>query len=177
MKKIAVFGKPGSGKSSLSKQLALIKHLPLHQLDSIAFRKDGAAEIREVFDKKHRDILSEDNWIIDGLGPLDSFSQRLESADTLIYIDLPYYVSYWLVTKRMLKGLAVKPEGWPEGSSIVKGTINSYKFLRLSPKFWNADFEQRLKSFDENKSVHIIRSLSELNAFISQLKSQPIEAS
>ncbi|WP_425666719.1 adenylate kinase [Vibrio tubiashii] len=177
MKKIAVFGKPGSGKSSLSKQLALIKNLPLHQLDSIAFRKDGSAETREVFDKKHQDILSADSWIIDGLGPLDSFSQRLESADTLIYIDLPYYVSYWLVTKRMLKGLAVKPEGWPEGSSIVKGSMQSYKFLRLSPKFWSADFEQRLKGFEDSKSVYIIRSLSELNSFISHLKSELIEAS
>ena len=87
-------------------------------------------------------------------------------ADTLIYIDLPYVVSYWLVTKRLLKGLLVKPEGWPDGSSIVKGTLESYKVLKLCPKFWNDDFLKKLEEISTNKSLYVVRSISELNAFV-----------
>ena len=76
---------------------------------------------------------------------MSSFNRRLEEADTLIYVDLPYFVTYWLVTKRFLKGLLVKPEGWPEGSSILKGTLESYKALKLCPKFWNDSFLQKLE--------------------------------
>ena len=71
------------------------------------------------------------------MNSLDSFNSRLEEADTLIYIELPYSATYWLVTKRFLKGLVVKPEGWPDGSSILKGTLESYRVLKLCPKFWN----------------------------------------
>jgi len=166
MKKIAVFGKPGSGKSTLSKSLTSATGIQLHQLDSIVYKKNGDLVDRETYDREHENILSSDNWIIDGFGPIGSFHKRLEVADTLIYIDLPYAVSYWLVTKRLLKGLFVKPEGWPDGSSILKGSLQSYRVLKLCPKFWNDRFLQKLKEISANKSLYVIRSISELNRFI-----------
>lgn len=39
MKKIAVFGKPGSGKSILSKKLALASGIKLYALDLIVYKK------------------------------------------------------------------------------------------------------------------------------------------
>jgi len=166
MKKIAVFGKPGSGKSTLSKSLASATGLKLYQLDSILYKKDGALVDRQTYDRAHGNILSSDSWIIDGFDKIESFYKRLDAADTLIYIDLPYIVSYWLVTKRLLKGVIIKPEGWPEGSSILKGTLQSYKTLKLCPKFWNNGFLQKLEELATNKSLYVIRSVAELNRFI-----------
>ncbi|WED27192.1 adenylate kinase [Vibrio sp. DW001] len=168
MRKIAVFGKPGSGKSTVSKSLALATGIPLHQLDSIVYKKNGERVDREVFDEAHESILCSESWIIDGFGPIGSFNKRLEAADTLVYIDLPYSVSYWFVTKRFLKGLFIKPEGWPDGSSVLKGTMESYKVLRLCPKFWNDDFMSRLREKSNSKDVHVIRTVTELNNFVFQ---------
>ncbi len=166
MKKIAVFGKPGSGKSTLSKSLAAATGIRLHALDSIVYKKNGDRVDRHIYDTAHENILSSDNWIIDGFGPIESFYKRLEAADTLIYIDLPYPVSYWLVTKRFLKGALVKPEGWPEGSSVVKGSLESYRVLRLCPMFWNDEFTQKLDKLSADASLYVIRSIDELNCFV-----------
>ncbi|WP_299138767.1 adenylate kinase [uncultured Vibrio sp.] len=168
MKKVAVFGKPGSGKSTVSKALAAATGLELRQLDSIVYKANGEFVDRAEFEQAHESILSSDSWVIDGFGPLDSFNKRLDAADTLVYINLPYPMSYWFVTKRMLKGLFVKPEGWPEGSSVVKGTIQSYKTLKLCPKFWNEDFRARLELRAKDKEVRIITSVTELNNFVRQ---------
>lgn len=168
MKKIVIFGKPGSGKSTLSKSLASATGIRLHALDLIEYKKNGDKVDSTTYDEAHKNILSSDSWIIDGFGPIESFNKRLGVADTLIYIDLPYLVSYWLVTKRLLKGLLVKPEGWPDGSSILKGTLQSYRVLRLCPKFWNNDFMQKLEKISTNKSLYVIRSVSELNNFIDK---------
>ena len=168
MKKIVVFGKPGSGKSTLSKNLAIATGIKLHALDSIEYKKNGDKVDSATYDEVHENILSSDSWIIDGFGPIESFHKRLDVADTLIYIDLPYPVSYWLVTKRLLKGLLVNPEGWPDGSSILKGTLQSYKVLKLCPKFWNNDFMMKLETISTNKSLYVIRSVSELNHFIDK---------
>ncbi|MRI34909.1 adenylate kinase [Endozoicomonas sp. OPT23] len=169
MKKVAVFGKPGSGKSKVSKALASATGIKLHQLDSIVYKPDGELVERELFDKAHERILNSENWIIDGFGPISSFNERLKAADTLIYIDLPYFVSYWFVTKRLIKGLFSKPEGWPEGSSVLKGTLESYKILKLCPKFWNDDFLSKLQGSNVNKNVYIVKNVAELNNLVAQL--------
>jgi len=171
MKKVAVFGKPGNGKSTLSKKLALATSIKLYALDSILYKPNGEEVDRKGYDKAHESILSSEEWIIEGFGPmnsLESFNRRLEEADTLIYIELPYSVSYWLVTKRLLKGLFLKPEGWPGGTSVLKGTLESYKVLRLCPKFWNDGFLKRLEKMSATKSLYVIRSVSELNSFIER---------
>lgn len=171
MKKIAVFGKPGSGKSTLSKKLASATGIQLYALDAILYNVNGDEVDRESFHEAHENILSSSEWIIEGFGPmnsLDSFNRRIEEADTLIYIDLPYSVTYWLVTKRLLKGLFVKPEGWPEGCSILRGTLESYKVLKLCPRFWNDSFLQRLEKRSADKTLHVVRSVSELNSLIER---------
>ena len=174
MKKIAVFGKPGSGKSTLSKNLAAATGIKLHQLDSIVYKSNGEMVERITYDRRHEAILSSNSWIIDGFGPVDSFNLRLEAADTLIYIDLPYIISYWFVTKRLLKGLFVAPEGWPDGSDIFKGTMEGYKVLKHCPKFWNDTFMQRLEIMSDKKSLYILRSVSELNSFVDRLQNKRI---
>lgn len=169
MKKVAVIGKPANGKSTLSKQLAAATGLPLYALDSALYEANGEEVKRENYEAFHARTLASDAWIIEGFGPLnslDSFKQRLAAADTVIYIDLPYSVTYWLVTKRFLKGMLITPDGWPEGSSIVKGTLESFKVLKRCPAFWNEAFVQRLEALCADKSLHVIRSVSELNRFV-----------
>lgn len=171
MKKVAVFGKPGNGKSTLSKKLASATGLKLYALDSILYKPNKEEIDRKTYEEIHESILSSEEWIIEGFGPmnsLESFNRRLEEADTLIYIELSYLVSYWLVTKRFIKGLFVKPEGWPDGSSVLKGTVESYKVLKRCPKFWNDGFLQRIEKLSANKSLYVIRSVSELNSFVEK---------
>jgi len=169
LNKVVVFGKPGGGKSTLSRKLSAETGIKLCALDLIEFRKDGERVSREEYSKKHAELLDTDNWIIDGLGTLESFWLRLAAADTLIYVDLPYYVHYWWVTKRLLKSIFVKPEGWPEGSSVLKGTLASWKYLRLSPRFWTPELFEEIQFRCKGKNIYRITSVKEINNFARQL--------
>lgn len=168
MKKVAVFGKPGGGKSTLSKQLSALTGIQLCPLDLIEYEKNGERVSPEVYFKKHAQWIDSDNWIIEGLGTLESFWLRIDAADTLIYIDLPYFIHYWWVTKRLLKSFYVKPEGWPKGSSVLKGTLAGWKYLRLSPKFWTPELFEKIQSRAHGKVIYKITSLKELNSFTQQ---------
>lgn len=168
MKKVAVFGKPGSGKSTLSQKLADVSNIPLHFLDSIEYDQNGNKVPKQVFTRQHEQLLANPAWIIDGLGTISSFEQRLKEADTLVYIDLSYATCYWLVTKRLLKGIFTNPKGWPKGSSILKGSINGYKYLRLSPTFWNANFSNKLQNLANEKQIYVLKNLTEVRAFTEQ---------
>lgn len=168
MNKVVVFGKPGGGKSTLSRKLSAETGIKLCALDLIEYKKNGERVSPEEYSKKHADLIATDNWIIEGLGTLKSFWLRIDAADTLIYVDLPYYVHYWWVTKRLLKSCFVKPEGWPEGSSVLKGTLAGWKYLRLSPKFWTPELFEEIQRRGKGKDIYRITSVKEMNNFAKQ---------
>ncbi|NET59458.1 MAG: adenylate kinase, partial [Symploca sp. SIO2E6] len=114
MKRVAVFGNAGGGKSTLSKRLAEVTGLPLAPLDLMQYKPGGGNVPHSEFKAAHDHLLQQEQWIVDGFGSLDTVWARLDVADTLIYLDLPVLQHYWWITKRFIKGVSVPPEGWPE---------------------------------------------------------------
>jgi adenylate kinase family enzyme len=141
MKKVAVFGNAGGSKSTLSTRLAEVTGLPLYMLDIIQFRdgkyrpdeKDGGKLPDEEYVSIRREVLSRDEWIIDGYGSLPTVWERISAADTLVYIDLPLIAHYWGVTKRFAVGLFRNPNGWPGNSPIWESTLDGYRVIRKRP--------------------------------------------
>ncbi len=131
VRKVAVFGNAGSGKSTLARKLAELTSLPLYPLDMIQYRAGGGEVPRDEYLRAHAELLRRDAWIIDGYGCRKSAWERFASADTLVYIDLPLVTHFRWVTKRLLKGILVTPEGWPEGSPIISSTIQQRRAAEL----------------------------------------------
>jgi adenylate kinase family enzyme len=168
--KVAVFGKPGGGKSTLSQKVAAAANLPLHQLDLIKFKAGGAKVSDEVFVRQHAEILAEQRWVVDGFGTPQAFEATLREADVLVYVERAPLVHYWWVTKRFLKSPFTKALGWPEGSPMLRATISSYRFLRLSPKFWTPELKAKLLALQPRKRVYVIRGRSDEAALLNELE-------
>jgi len=118
VKRVAIFGNAGGGKSTLAKRLAELTGLPLHAVDMLRYRPAGGDVPEEDYLAAHSDLISRDEWIIDGFGSVDTAWERFERADTLIHVDLPLARHALWVTKRLAKGMFVAPEGWPAGSPM-----------------------------------------------------------
>ena len=171
MKKIAVFGKSGGGKSTFSKELSSLTGIPLLSLDLIEYLDGGEKVPEEQYLQKYNDVLNADSWIIEGFGTMETFQERLKAADTLIYIDLPMWVHYWRVTKRFLLSPFVKSVGWPDKSPMLRSTYNCYVHLyKVAPKFWNAKFSLRLESMSQEKKVYHLSSTKEFRKFLDGLR-------
>lgn len=176
MKKVAVFGNAGGGKSTLARRLAELTRLPLYSLDKIQFREGGSKVPHDQYLKTHAELLGRDTWIIDGFGCVKSAWERFRAADTLVYIDLPLPIHFVWVTKRFFKGLFVTPEGWPERSPMLRSTIDGYRVLwpchrNLTPKYRKLISEAR-----PHKRVHHLRSVREISAFLNVVRSEPAVA-
>jgi len=169
MTKIAVFGKPGGGKSTFSEKLSLKIDVPFYHLDLIEFNIDGSKIDSFKFEKAHQELIESDKWIVDGFGTIETFYKRLDCANELIYINLPYSTHYWRITKRLLLSLFKKPKGWPEGSSVWKGTLSSYKTLKLCPQFWNEKFLEGLREIAEGKNLVIFNSTDEMKKYLNEV--------
>jgi adenylate kinase family enzyme len=170
MKRVAVFGNAGGGKSTLAKRLAELTRLPLYPLDMIQFRAGGGAVPHQEYLKAHADLLCRDEWIIDGFGCVASAWERFSRADTLVYIDLPLITHHWFVTKRLIKGLFATPKGWPDNSPIWSSTMNSYKVLWPCHRGLTPRYRQLVADAAASKRVHHLKSPAEMTAFLDAIK-------
>ena len=66
MKKIIVIGCPGSGKTTFAEKLKEITGIPLFYLDAVWHKPDRTHISRAEFDERLAEIMSSDEWIIDG---------------------------------------------------------------------------------------------------------------
>ena len=164
MKKVAVFGNAGGGKSTVARKLAALTGLPLHVIDMMPFQAGG-----QEFRKAHAELVQRDAWIIDGFGGVQAAWERFARADTLVYLDLPLFSHFLCVTRRMMKGLLAAPEGWPQGTPVIRTSMQSYGVLwpchrHLTPKYRRLVAEAR-----SEKDVHHLRSGAEVAAFLARV--------
>jgi adenylate kinase family enzyme len=94
MKRVAVFGNAGGGKSTVARSLAEMSGLPLYVIDLMQFREGGARVPEQDFEQAHADLLRSDEWIIDGFGNTALAWERFTLADTLVYVDLPLFTTH-----------------------------------------------------------------------------------
>lgn len=170
MKRVAVFGNAGGGKSTLARQIAEITSLPLHALDTIKYKKGGEEVPHDEYLQIHTALLQRDSWVIDGFGCKPSAWARFSAADTLIYVDLPLITHYLWVTKRLMKGFVIQPEGWPENSPLWRGTLNSYRVIPLCHKKLTPEYRRLVSAQSALKRVHHLESPEAIRAFIRDLR-------
>lgn len=100
MKRVAILGRGGAGKSALAQRLSYALDLPVIELDSIFWQPDlrPTADWPEI----ERKLIERDRWIIDGdLGPYDTgLERRLSAADTIVVLDFPLWRCVWQALRR-----------------------------------------------------------------------------
>ena len=80
--KAIIIGCPGAGKSTFARKLSEKTQLPLYYLDMLWHKPDRTTVDRDLFDKKLKEIILQDKWIIDG-NYGRTLEMRIRSCDTI----------------------------------------------------------------------------------------------
>ena len=103
MERIMIIGCPGSGKSTLAVKLAEKLKLPLIHLDKLYWKEGWVESSAQEFSEKLEKALEQTRWIIDGNYGA-TIRQRLEMADTVIFLDYSRYLCMERAIKRIIFG-------------------------------------------------------------------------
>jgi adenylate kinase family enzyme len=173
MKRIAIIGSTGSGKSTLAKRLGLALDLPVVELDALHWLPGWVEREREEFFRLVEQATAPPRWVIDG-GYSTVRDIIWARADTLIWIDLPYFTTFWQLLKRTVNRARSR-------APICNGNYESWRlsfasrdsillwFLRSYP-----DKQRRypalLREFEEKGTdVVVLKSRTEIDAFVARL--------
>ena len=90
-RRVIITGLAGSGKSTLALALGARTGLPVIHLDLHYWQPGWVAPSEAGWREVQRDVLAGEAWIADGNYP-ETLDLRLERADTVVLIDLPWRV-------------------------------------------------------------------------------------
>ena len=165
MRRVAIMGPGGAGKSSLARQLGARTGLPVFHLDRYFWHPGWVETPREEWRALQEQLFAAEEWIADGNYSATS-EVRLARADTVVLLDFPAWRTAPRALRRSLAsyGKPVQAEGCPE---------------RLDPKFlwWIVNYRRRsrpkvLAAIAEHApgaSVHILRRPREVERFLAEV--------
>jgi adenylate kinase family enzyme len=115
VKRVAVVGCGGAGKSTFARRLNEVTGLPLYHLDQLHWRPGWIAPPEDEWRRTQVDLAALDEWIIDGNYGKE-FEIRFARADTVIVLALPRRVCMARVVWRMATNWHhdVQAKGCPE---------------------------------------------------------------
>ena len=95
-------GTAAGGKSTLARTLAERHDLVWCSVDQIQWAPGWERAPENLVVERIRAVMARDRWIIDGWGPWPSIEERMEQSDTLIFVDLPLWMHFWLAAERQI---------------------------------------------------------------------------
>jgi len=171
-RRVIVTGLAGSGKSTFSLALAAKTGLPVIHLDLHFWQPGWVAPSKAAWREKQGGVLAGDAWIADG-NYAETLDLRLERADTVVFLDMPW----WLCAGRaFLRGFRM-PGELPEGCDYSAWSRLRDEW-RLAVRIWRArrsEPERELEIISQHGqhvALHMFRSKRAVREFLGGLDAE-----
>lgn len=170
MLRIAILGNAGGGKSTLARKLAEHHAVPHFEIDGLLWQEGWIPAPLETYVEQHEQILSEDDWVIDGLGHRNSIPGRIDRATEIILIDMPLWMHFWLAAERQISWHSGKLDHTPGGLSAMPPTRELFRTIWEIEQEWMPAIRRLcIQAEAGGKALTLIRSADELDALTKEL--------
>jgi adenylate kinase family enzyme len=174
VRRIAILGPPGAGKSWLAQQLAGILDVPVIHLDRLYWKPGWVATPDPEWQVIQLGELERDSWIADGIQEERIEANLwLDAADAIVFIDASPLTSIWRVTKRRLdsaNGPEMPADCKP--APFYKAFPRFLRFLDVYRRVVRPEVLADLARREQRQQVAIMRNEEDVQRFLASVKAQ-----
>jgi adenylate kinase family enzyme len=154
LKRIAIVGVSGSGKTTTSKILCNYFDLPLYHIDDLIWKNQSEVVEKQEYISNHNILVKKEKWIIEGYID-EEMACRLSRADLVVYLNYPRAKTMFRYLKRWLVSLiSIMPSDnykKPHGNLLARVMI-IFDFFRQTEK---KDIQDALKTVSKDKIIEV----------------------
>jgi len=171
--RVVVTGLAGSGKSTFSRALATKTGLPIIYLDLLFWKPGWVAPTDAEWGEKQRQALAGESWIADG-NYHETLDLRLERADTIVVLDMPWPLC---AVRALGRGLRDSGGEMPQGceDSAWRRLRDEWQIAgRTCRKRGTEPALEReiIARHGQHADLHVLRSKREANEFLERVRSR-----
>lgn len=173
MRRIAIIGSGGSGKTTLATRLSKQLEIPVYHLDALFWQPGWVEAERQNWVKIQESICKQQTWIIDGNygGTMDI---RLRASDTIIFLDVNRFVCLYRAVRRTIKGIGNTRPDMGNGCE-ERLDLNFLKWIVDYPVKKKPGILKKLSALKERADVYVLKNQQDIMSFLSDL--EKVEAS
>ena len=168
-----IIGCGGTGKSTLAKRLHQITNIPVYYLDQYFWLPHWTEIDKTEWQNVNQEIIQNESWIIDG-NYGSTMDMRLKAADTIIFLNRPWYISLSRVIIRTFKSYgktrADMTENCPE-----RFDWNFMHYIMMYNITRRPNILKKLTALPKDKAVHILKTDKAIEAFVENFSSLMVE--
>ncbi|MBU1627929.1 AAA family ATPase [bacterium] len=176
--RIIVVGTSCSGKTTVAKKIAEILSIPFIELDAIHWKPDWQETPPDEFKNLVSKAIEPESWVVDG-----NYSEIRDivwnNADTLVWLNLSFFVIFSRALKRTLKRLIFKEELFSGNKETIKTLFHKdciplwvIKTYRKRRKLYPLLFKE--ENFSHLEIVEL-KDQKSTDEYLSALKKQAIQ--
>ena len=118
MKRINVVGTSGSGKSTAGRKLAAILEVEYIEMDALFWGPNWTeTPDDQFFPKVEAALAGKEGWVLDG-NYTRTIPVKWKEVDTVIWIDLPFWLNLMQSVTRALKRVRTQEEMWSKTGNV-----------------------------------------------------------
>jgi adenylate kinase family enzyme len=123
MRRVAIVGASGNGKTTLGRELARRLDVPFVELDALHHGPNWAEPPLEEFRASVAEATAGDGWVVDGGYERKLGGIVLDRADTIVWLDLPLPVILGRLLRRTLRRIRTREELWAGNRESWRGAF------------------------------------------------------
>lgn len=169
MKKIAIVGPGGAGKTHLASRLGQLLGIQVFHLDAYLYEPGWRLVTLSDQEKIVAEMVSQAAWIVDG-EHLPTQLLRFAHADAIVFLDVPLMTRLKQLWRRSrLEDRARVDVTSGCGSAF---SLFAFKWALLYPILHRGKTQRNLDRFIRTKQVYVLHERNEVDQFVQQIAGQ-----